>query len=143
MNSIFTIVQLVLLFVAGVFDFKKKEISLLLIIAMAAISIVCGVIDVFFGKSSAKEILICLIPGACLMMLSLISRQSIGIGDGLIVAAIGLCFGIHRLVLGVSIALFISGIMSIFLIIVRKAGKKDSFPFVPFIFVGMVVSMFA
>ena len=143
MNMIFNILQLILLFVAAVFDIKKKEISLWLITAMAAISISDGILEVFYHKSSPKEMLICLIPGACLMILSAISRQSIGMGDGLIVAAIGLSFGIYRLLLGVSVALFISGIMSIILIVIRKAGKKDTFPFVPFIFAGMVVSMFA
>lgn len=143
MEMIFNIIQIFLLAIAAFSDIRRKEISLWPVICMALLSLTSGAIALFQGKRTIEELLICLIPGALLMLLALLSRQSIGYGDGLIVMAIGMTFGIGKLAVGIAIALFTSGIMSIFLITIRRAKRNEIFPFVPFIMAGMVVSMFA
>lgn len=143
MEMIFNITQLFLLMLSAFSDIRKKEISLWIVICMAFLSLSDGAIALFNGKRTIEDLAICLIPGAVMILLALLSRQSMGYGDGVIILAIGMTFGISKLFVGIAIALFTSGIMSIFLIAIRKAKRNDTFPLVPFIFAGMVVSMFA
>lgn len=140
---IFNVIQLFLLAISAISDMRKKEISIWLVISMAVISLIDGVLSLVLHKKTVTELAISLIPGVLLVVLSVLSRQSIGYGDGLITMAIGVAFGISKLFAGLAIALFASGVMSIFLIVVRKAKRNDTFPFIPFILAGMVVSMFA
>ena len=143
MEMFFYITQLFLLLLSAFSDIRKKEISLWLVISMAFLSLSDGAIALFNGKRTIEDLIVCIVPGVIMMLLALLSRQSIGYGDGLIILAIGMTFGISKLAVGIAIALFTSGIMSIFLIAIRKAKRNDTFPFIPFIFAGMVVSVLA
>lgn len=143
MEMFFYITQLFLLLLSAFSDIRKKEISLWIVICMALLSLSDGAIALFNGKRTIEDLIVCIVPGVIMMLLALLSRQSIGYGDGLIILAIGMTFGISKLAAGIAIALFTSGIMSIFLIAIRKAKRNDTFPFVPFIFAGMVVSVLA
>ncbi|SEG35163.1 leader peptidase (prepilin peptidase) / N-methyltransferase [Butyrivibrio sp. Su6] len=143
MEMFFYITQLFLLLLSAFSDIRKKEISIWIVICMALLSLSDGAIALFNGKRTIDDLIVCIVPGVIMMLLALLSRQSIGYGDGLIILAIGMTFGISKLAVGIAIALFTSGIMSIFLIAIRKAKRNDTFPFVPFIFAGMVVSVLA
>ena len=126
MEMIFNITQLFLLMLSAFSDIRKKEISLWIVICMAFLSLSDGAIALFNGKRTIEDLTICLIPGAVMMLLALLSRQSMGYGDGVIILVIGMTFGISKLAVGIAIALFTSGIMSILLITIRKAKRNDT-----------------
>ena len=71
------------------------------------------------------------------------TRQEIGMGDGTMMLGIGPVFGVEALSISALFAMTLCGIYSIALIAFGKANKKTKIPFIPFLFVGLGVSLFA
>lgn len=82
----------------------------------------------FFAVSIFLWIIACLIPG------------SIGGGDVKLMAAGGIFLGVRGIYLAAVIGFVLGGGYSLFLLLVRKAGRKAEFPFGPFLCVGMMAS---
>ena len=135
---IICIVELILMSMAVFFDYKYKEIPLWIIATSGVISISEAIL-----KMTIYEALFAIIPGMIMLIVSWLSKQSMGYGDGLLALSIGLAFGVNKMVLGISVAFFVSGLVSLALLVIKKAKRNDTLPFVPFLFIGMVVSMFA
>ncbi len=132
------IVELILMSIAVFFDYKYKEIPLWIIATSGVISISEAIF-----KMTIYEALFAMIPGMIMLIVSWLSKQSMGYGDGLLALSIGLAFGVNKMALGISVAFFVSGLVSLALLVIKKAKRNDTLPFVPFLFIGMVVSMFA
>jgi len=88
------------------------------------------------------EILLGLLPGICLLGAAELTKEAIGKGDGILMLMIGAfltgaeCVGL----LGGS--LFFMGILSIVLMVSKKADRKTEIPFAPVVFLvymGMVI----
>lgn len=126
---------LIILAVLAAQDIKEKKISvdkLIVFIVMAVLY------RIFIKQFSWQEILGCIIPGSILLLLSRVTREGIGYGDGMTVLVLGLWtggwFALH--VMGIGIIL--SGIYAA-VCLVRK--KRDAIPFVPFLLAGMEVAL--
>lgn len=124
-------------------DIRTKEISSKLLIALAVISVIGAVIGLWRGNLSPVDLVISFIPGAILLLLSVISRQQMGFGDGITALILGPAFGIKIVTIGLLSAFFMGGIFSIILIITKEARAKSRIPFLPFMTMGMVVACFA
>ncbi len=134
---------LLTMIVAAIQDFMRKEISILIIAFGGLLSLVSSSFYILRGNGSPVETLFSIIPGAVILALAFVSRQGIGYGDGLLILALGPAFGTKTILLGLVIAFFISGIVSAILLVVKKAGKKFTIPFVPFLALGMGVCLIA
>ena len=77
------------------------------------------------------------------ILLSFVSRQSVGYGDGLLLLCAGPALGAGVAVMGMIAAVFACGLVSGALLIFKKVGKKAQMPFVPFLTFGMGVMMLA
>jgi leader peptidase (prepilin peptidase)/N-methyltransferase len=139
------LILLIPLFIASVIDVKKKDISMLLILICGALSLFTKVIPAVFSgdPQNMTELILSVSPGLMMLLISRISGQSLGYGDGLMALAVGPIFGFEKMALGLMIALFLSSILSIALLVAKKAGKKTTIPFLPFITLGMGVMTFA
>jgi leader peptidase (prepilin peptidase) / N-methyltransferase len=114
-------------------DVKKKQINLKLIL--------CGFLILIIGSNLVDTIafwnrIAGFSLGLILIILNPITKGQIGIGDGLIVSCIGLCFGFTETALILMISLFISAIFSLFLLVVKKVNRNYTIPFIPFILIG-------
>ncbi len=143
LKMIICLIELFLMSAAAFFDIRKKEISLWLLVAMTIVEMGGTAYGLYTGKSSCVEIAVSLIPGIIMLFISWITKQGMGYGDGLLVLAVSTAFGFYKIAIGLSVAFFMTGIISVYLIVIRKAKRRDSVPFIPFILLGMVVSMFA
>ena len=139
-----TIKVLVLVIMLGIAyqDFKNKEISSVGIILCAGLSVVSVVCRLCLGESFTWP-LIALLPGIGFSLLALVTRGSVGIGDGLLLMGIGPAFGIEHTILGVFVALGLTSVTSIILLVSKKGNGKSRLPFVPFLTLGMGVMMLA
>lgn len=137
------VLVLVLLVIASIEDIRKREISGTVLLGLAGVSLVCSVLSVYRGHSTFSDVAMSLLPGAVVILLAWITREGIGYGDGLLLIAMGPVIGLRGIVMGLVIAFFAGGVLSIILMIFKKVGKRYSFPFVPFMTIGMVVSCFA
>ena len=124
-----TVICAVVLMTEGIRDLRRKEISVLSCIVTALIGFF---IRIYWRDLSWWGLIGCIAPGGILLLLSLVSRESIGYGDGLILCAIGILLGGAETVTLFCHALFMCGIFSGFLFFFRKAGAKKRIPFVVF-----------
>ncbi len=91
--------------------------------------------------------LLSILPGALTLLLSFVSGQKIGYGDGFTILALGIWVGFFRSVFAFIIGILLIGIASIVYIFVSKVRKQMvdydmKMPFIPFLLVGLVVSIF-
>lgn len=114
-------------------DMKKKKIPVALIgigcLAILAYSFLAGEITIWSRVAGLSL-------GVILLILNPVTGGQIGIGDGLIVGIIGAGLGFNRLAFILAYGLLGSAVFSIGLIIFRKADRKVTIPFVPFLLLG-------
>ena len=123
-------------------DIKTHKIP---VCGMAAVFIFSAVNILCFDTAHFSWTGLCLslIPGGVLIMLSLITEGKIGVGDGILVTALGLGLGLERCMLVLTGALILNSVFCGVLLALKKAGRNTRIPFVPFITIGMGVIVFA
>lgn len=127
-----------LLFLSGlaVYDIKWRKIPVIWVLAFGIIAVLYFIAG---GKGSIKSVLLCVTPGMILLLLSLLTGEKIGYGDGMAVLVLGfflrgfLC--ISLLWLGIMLA----GFYSLYRLL-RK--NKDTIPFMPFLLAALEVILF-
>lgn len=124
--------------VCTIADIKKKEISVWLFGFLGLIVIMgCFVPEIPKWYIPAAGV----IPGILLIILAKITEQSIGYGDGIILAEIGLITGVGRCMLILATALALAGVFSLGILVVKRVDKKYRIPFVPFLTMAYVAVM--
>lgn len=131
-----------LLFVAGAMDLKSKTISRGIIFVLMIVCFAGAFIKVFINKEfGIWEIIGGVLIGFCAIGLSMVSREQIGRGDGLVIAAIGLMLGFRKCLFAVCMASIIMTLVSVIVLILRKGNRNTRLPFVPALFAGYVMCM--
>ena len=133
---LFIILMMLILIISGICDIKNKAISMKILIPAGVISLVCGICQLYYGTTIYSEIC-SLIPGGIVLALAYLTKEQIGYGDGLVILALGPVFGLINVIIGLCAAFVISALFSMALLISKKAGKKSSLPFLPFLTAGM------
>ena len=91
------------------------------------------------GADGWGELLMGLLPGALVLGLAFLTREQIGYGDGLLLLTLGCCLGIES-TLGILMGgLYISFVVSLFLLVLKRAGRNTRIPFVPCLFLGYML----
>lgn len=134
---------LVLMLICSVVDIRTKEIPLWEIAICAVLSTAKVVLDLRGGEADIAGIIFSLLPGAFLLVLSFITKEGIGYGDGLMVLLMGPALGAEGLILGMLIAFFASSFFSAILLIIKKVKRNYRIPFIPFMTIGMGVMILA
>ena len=132
---------MVLFIMACVSDIRKQRISILFPGAVLILSVAGFAIRSFESGSDLCN-LTPILPGIVLILISLLSRQGIGIGDGLMVTAIGPLLGTTEICVAVMVAFFASFVYSAVLLIRKAANGKKTFAFLPFLTLGIGVSLY-
>lgn len=127
---------MILLGLLGVFayqDWKKKKISIYLLLASGIVGLLChlcsrepGTVDMLLGAAI----------GAVLLLCGFATREKIGYGDGamLMVSGIFLGFAANLELLLVSLCLL--EIAALFFIVIKRKGRRYQIPFIPFLLAG-------
>ncbi len=114
-------------------DLKKKQIYLSLIVVGFVIIFVTSLVTQPFNIVSRGA---GLSLGICMLILSKLTRNQIGMGDGLIISIIGISMGFFVNSAVLIYSLILSTVFSIVLLVFFKKNSKTAFPFVPFIFLS-------
>lgn len=132
----------VLLFAAGIMDLKSKTISRGIILVLMIVCFAGAFIKVFTIKEfGIWEIMGGALIGLCAIGLSMVSRDQIGRGDGLVIVAIGLMLGFRKCLFAVCMASMIMTLVSVIVLILRKGNRNTRLPFIPALFAGYVMCM--
>lgn len=118
------------LWVLSISDIRTKTIPGW---AAPAFGIAMGILHLILSDLTFPSFLAGLIPGAVLVILSLVFRSSLGTGDGLVVLACGAALGLEREFAALCAALIFCAVFCIVLLILKRAQRSDCLPFLPFL----------
>lgn len=139
LNLLLNIILFGYLAVASYTDITTRKISLRLSVITA---LCCTALQFFLKNCQIIDLLIWIlcgsIVGLVLLLLGVLTRESIGYGDGISVLVIGIALGLKGSFLICSLAFLLSAVTALFLII-RKASRKATLPFLPFLCAGYVI----
>lgn len=124
----------------SVWDLRKKGVPVHYLYCFGG-AVICYLLI----KSLVRQDLeICLaslkggIPGGVSLLLSYVSKEQIGYGDGVVVACMGMMFGISKVVGIFWMALLFLVLFSVYLLITKKVKRKTKLPFIPFLLLGNI-----
>lgn len=126
-----------ILVIASIRDIIKREVATWMMALAGVISLTGCLTQPLPG--SLPQAGLSLLPGMALLGLAALSRERMGYGDGIMAALIGPCFGLQQMVTGLFLAFLLSAVVSVGLIALKKAGRKMTIPFLPFLTAGMGV----
>ena len=117
-------------------DYRRKEISLFITASYG----VAGLVTQIALGQLGSGIMICLLPGAVSLLLSYVTKEQIGYGDGLLLLALGcnltpvmmweVCFG----------ALALSGLWALYLLGIKHRSRRYEMAFVPFLLAAYILT---
>ncbi len=122
-----------LLFLAGIAteDIKEKKVSIYKILIAGIVALIY---QLLIGNYNLWIFLESFFPGIVLLLIALITKESIGFGDGMAVIVFGLWTGWLFTMQVVCIGFLAAGFYGLYCCI-RK--KKETIPFIPFLIIGM------
>ncbi|MCR4649007.1 MAG: prepilin peptidase [Lachnospiraceae bacterium] len=128
----------ILLITEGIRDIRKNEVGII----MPVLNALAAIVFIFvFKDMGIPGVLIALAEGIFVIILSFLTKEGIGLGDGIILCSTGLMLGWKNNLIMIFIACFISAFVSVLLMIFMKADKKTKIPFVPFMIPAFLVTI--
>lgn len=119
-------------------DMKEKELPLLLIVILGGAGI-----PLFFWTTpfSWKSLVGGVIIGALVLLCALLTQESIGAGDGILLCATGVYLGVWQNLILFFFATVLSAAAALFLLIRKQCDRKQRIPFVPFLLAADVIML--
>lgn len=139
-----TVIVSLFLLVATVKDIRKKEISIRFLVIWF-LSFCTYILSVSLLKKDfylIKEAILGIIPGIASLILSYVSKEQIGYGDGLVLILLGMIEGYQKVIFIFLCGIFFLSIFSGVALCVKKFSKKYKVPFIPFLLAGYLVVLF-
>jgi leader peptidase (prepilin peptidase)/N-methyltransferase len=100
------------------------------------------ILSFFFGHQSIYSALLgLLIPATILLLIAIVSKGGMGIGDVKLIAMIGVFIGVKYALGAIFLGALIGSIIGVGLIVTKIKGRKDRIPFGPFISLGALLMM--
>lgn len=134
-------IVLVFLFVGALWDAKKKAVPIIFLLIWGMVSVIYFILEIFNGQN-ILGMLVGIIPGVVALVLSVISREQIGFGDGLILLCVGCIQDIKEVLCMLFFSFVFLTITLMFLLVIRRVGRASRVPFVPFMFIGQLITVF-
>ena len=126
--------------VCSVFDGLRKQIPLV-VVWLGMVTAVCLRANGVMGEAGVTAVLFSLIPGTGFFLLSFLTRERVGYGDGWVLLMIGLFSGFSRCFLILLIGLLLESIVAMVLLLLKKVKRDKEIPFSPFLLLGMGVTL--
>ena len=127
------VILLILLIICAVEDFKRKEVTVTYVLLFGTVG---AVLHLFYPNCSSYSMLWGLLLGIGVMAVSLLSRGSIGMGDGILLTVTGVYLGGYENLELFLLGVFLAGIWSLGLLVLKKKKRKERIAFIPFLLVA-------
>ena len=121
-------------------DIWKKRISVRYLWIFGAAGIA---INLFQKSISVPDMLLGAAVGVALVVVSLLTRGSIGLGDGFLLMTAGVFLGGSSVLELLFISLLYAALVSLGMLAFRRWKQKREIPFVPFLLLGYLTMMAA
>jgi len=149
--SIFFLLRSVLLiilsYIAMVFDINTKRIPNALVLVMIFGWLMLMALIILFNAENGLRFLSdsifgLLTGGGLFLLIYVVSRKGLGGGDVKFMAAAGLYLGFAETVPAIFYGTLLAAVTGLILFILKRLGRKDTFPLVPFLFIGIMITIF-
>lgn len=124
--------------ICAVFDGMEKKIPLA-VIWLGIITAIVLHVQGATADMSWLDIGMAVMPGMMFWMLSFITREKVGYGDGWMLVMIGLFTGLWKCFLILLIGLVAESLVVLALLAIKRVSKDRQIPFAPFLLFGMGV----
>ena len=133
-------------YVASLTDIRSKRVPNKLVLAMAGTWVLVIVPQLFFQTEKAIAIMISdligfAMGGLLFLVVYLVSRKGLGGGDVKLMAVAGLYLGFKNVLPAMLYGSVLSSVFAAALILAKKIGRKDAIPLVPFLYIGMLITV--
>lgn len=129
----------VLLGLAGIIDWKKREVPIWLLVIMSVVILVfamfCGDVDIWYRLAGA-------LLGVVFFVISKFTKEAVGYGDSWLILLLGIHMGILEALQVLFAASLMAAIFAIFYLWRRRWKRSETLPFVPFLaiaYAGVIV----
>jgi len=134
-------------YIIAVIDYKSKTIPNNLVLAMLAGWVLIVIPQLFFNIETTLVFLRhalfgLLVGGGLSILVYLISRKGLGGGDVKFIAVTGLYVGMNGILSSMLFGSVLAGLTGLILIIIKKIGRKDTIPLAPFLYIGILITVF-
>ena len=145
------IIAFLLLIICSYTDLKERSISLKLLAVFLMSTIALYVFCYCYSENiecldrfllyeiCPENIFYAVIPGGILLIISVVSKEAIGFGDGYLLVVLGVMVGCVRLSCIICISMLMVSVIGIIGIAVKKWNKNNALPYVPFLLSGFMV----
>lgn len=133
------LIGLISLVILSIEDLREGYISTHILYGLIGYGLLNKVLYMTFTKTYAIDSLVCFLLVVALLALSHFSKEHFGMGDALVLSAIGLLMGWQFLVTNMVLAFMAVGLWGLFIILSKKGHKKTLIPFVPFVTVSYML----
>jgi prepilin signal peptidase PulO-like enzyme (type II secretory pathway) len=142
-----TALLIILSYIAMVIDIKTKHIPNMLILVMFAGWLLLITPMMFFDTETGIKVLIdsiygLLLGGGMFLLVYLLSRKGLGGGDVKFMSAAGLYLGFSGTIPVILFGTILAALTGLVLIMLKKINRKDSIPLAPFLFIGIIITVF-
>lgn len=141
--------ELIILFgyIATVLDIKSKRIPNMLILAMLGAWVLTMTPKLFLDIDKAvvllkDAVLGFMVGGGLFLLVYVISRKGLGGGDVKFMAASGLYVGFAGVISAMLYGTVLAALTGVMLILLKKIGRKDTIPLAPFLYIGILITVF-
>lgn len=129
-----------LLAVCALSDGLRKQIPLA-VVWLGMLMAVCFQAVGYTEETSIAAAAFSLIPGMGFFLLSFLTGEKVGYGDGWVLLMIGLFVGFYRCFLIMILGLVVESAVAVVLLVAKKIRRDKEIPFSPFLLLGMGVTM--
>ena len=141
--------ELIIIFgyIASVLDVKTKKIPNSLVLVMLTAWTLVMIPKLFIHTDMAIVLLKdaalgFVVGGGLFLLVYLVSRKGLGGGDVKFMAASGLYVGFAGTLSAMLYGTILAALVGLVLLLIKKIGRKDMMPLAPFLYVGIVISLF-
>lgn len=132
------IVLFLFLAICAVFDGLERQIPLV-VVWLGMLTAVGLQISGVMGEASIIAAALSLLPGVGFFLLSFLTGEKVGYGDGWVLLMIGLFLGLYRCFLILLVGLLVESAAAMVLLVLGKIKRDREIPFLPFLLLGMGV----
>jgi prepilin signal peptidase PulO-like enzyme (type II secretory pathway) len=134
-------------YIAFIFDLNTKRIPNNLILGMLAAWVLVMTPKLFLDTDSAITLLTdavfgSVVGGGIFLLVYFISRKGLGGGDVKFMAAAGLYLGLYGTIPAMLYGTILAALTGLTLIAVKKITRKTQMPLAPFLYAGILITLF-
>ena len=117
-------------------DWKSRKVSVRLLFGAGCVGLFCFL---YFRQIDVADMLLGAGVGAGLILIAWLTGEKIGYGDGALVLVSGIFLGFAENVQMLCMALLLTEVAALFLIVIKRKGRRYQIPFIPFLLAGYLL----